>query len=104
MMKGRSIWEVSMWAGASLGAGTCLEKSMSPLVGEAQRVRECRTQSLEEACTLVQRQRTALPEPRVTKANTVRQFPSAVEKLPSVAGKFQLTQDLDSKKWCLFKE
>ena len=93
-----------MWAGASLGAGTCLEKSMSPLVGEAQRVRECRTQSLEEACTLVQRQRTALPEPRVTKANTVRQFPSAAEKLPSVAGKFQLTQDLDSKKWCLFKE
>ena len=93
-----------MWAGASLGAGTCLEKSMSPLVGEAQRVRECRTQSLEEACTLVQRQRTALPEPRVTKANTVRQFHSAGEKLPSAAGNLQLTQDLDSKKWCLLKE
>ena len=94
-----------MWAGPSLGAGTCLEKSMSPLVGEAQRVRECRTQSLEEACTLVQRQRrTALPEPRVTKANTVRQFPRAAEKLPSAAGNLQLTQDLDSKKWCLFKE
>lgn len=54
-IRGRSIWEVSMWAGPSLGAGTCLEKSMSPLVGEAQRVRECRTQSLEEDCTLVQR-------------------------------------------------
>lgn len=51
MMKGRSLWEVSMRTGASLGGGPCLEQSMSPLGGGEQRVRECRTQSLEEECT-----------------------------------------------------
>ena len=43
-----------MWAGACPGGVPCLEKSMSPLGGGEQRVRECRTQSLEEDCTLVQ--------------------------------------------------
>jgi len=29
MIKARSVWEVSVWAGASLGGGPCPEKSVS---------------------------------------------------------------------------
>lgn len=76
-----------------------------PLGRRDQRVHECRTQSLEEDCALVQRQRrTAVSGLWVEKDNTARHFHRAVKKLPAGAGDFLLRQDLDSEKQCPFKE
>ena len=81
-MKGRSVWEVSVWAGACLGGGPRLEKSMCLhwVVGNKESV----SAGLRPGGRLhpgAKVEKNCSPKPWVTKDNTVRQFHSAVEKL-----------------------